>query len=31
MFIVDDNFLPRITHELSNSCLEFCERKMTAQ
>jgi hypothetical protein len=31
IFIVDDNFLLRITHGLSNSGQEFCEWKKTAQ
>ena len=31
IFIVDDNFLRRITHQLSNSRHEFFERKKTAQ
>jgi hypothetical protein len=30
-FIVDDNFLLRITHQLSNNCQAFCERQKTAQ
>jgi len=31
IFVVDDNFLARITHELSDGCQEFFERKKTAQ
>jgi len=30
-FYRDDNFLVRITYELSNHCRELCKRKKTAQ
>jgi len=31
VFIVDDNFLPQIAHELSDGSQEFFEREKTTQ